>query len=125
VAYLGRLSSDPESLQDTPLPSTAPQATEVRDAIERWHVGVTVVTEEGRQPLYSVAFLTAVYGRAPVFRHGVWVWTGPPSSEPVTIGPSTVATCSDAPSVAPAHAGVARCVLASPAAAPVAPAVPA
>ncbi len=111
VAVLSRLSSDPESLQDTPLPSTAQQATQVREAIDRWGVGVTVVTAEGRQPLYSVAFLTAVYGRAPTYRHGVWVWSGPPASAPITISPSTVATCSTVASAAPAHAAVARCVL--------------
>jgi hypothetical protein len=111
VAWLGRLSSDPESLQDTPLPSTAGQVAGVRAAIERWRVGVTVVTQEGRQPLYSLAFLTAVYGRPPTFVHQVWTWTGPPGRETAAIAPTTLATCSSVASTSPAHPEVPRCVL--------------
>jgi hypothetical protein len=96
VAVLDRLSSDPESLQDTPLPSTDAQVAEVRAAIIAWHVGVTVVTQEGRQPAYSAAFLTAVYGRLPALRHGAWVWTGPPGSRTVTLAPTTLADCTPA-----------------------------
>jgi hypothetical protein len=111
VAWLGRISSDPESLQDTPLPSTPAQVAGVRAAIERWKVGVTVVTQEGRQPLYSVAFLTAVYGRVPTFVHQVWTWTGPPGSGAITLAPSTLAECSSVTSTAPGHPEVPRCVV--------------
>jgi hypothetical protein len=113
LASLARLSSDPESLQDTPLPSTVPQVDAVRSALVRWHVGVTVVTHEGRQPLYSVAFMSAVYGRPPAERGGTWVWTGAPSSGLITIGPTTLAQCAETGAGASAGLAVSRCTLAT------------
>ncbi len=78
IAVLDRLSADPQTLVTTPLPSSATDVAEVRSAIERWQVGVTVVTRTGLQADYSAGFLSAVYGRPPRFVDGVWVWTGPP-----------------------------------------------
>ena len=92
VATLSRLSSDPESLLTTPLPASSADIDQVRQAIIRWGVGVTVVTHRGIQPLYSVAFLTAVYGRAPDYRGGTWVWTGPPGTS-LRLPDGTLATC--------------------------------
>ena len=111
VAVLDRLSSDPESLQDTPLPSTDAQVAEVRTAITAWRVGVTVVTQEGRQPAYSAAFFTAVYGRLPTLRHGVWVWTGPPGPQAVALGPTTLADCTPAAAAAGVSLAAPTCVL--------------
>ncbi len=83
VGVLDGLSVDPGSFSAPPLPSSAADVASVRSAILRWKVGVTVVTHEEVQPAAVVAFFTAVYGRSPSLRDGVWVWTGPPDGTPV------------------------------------------
>jgi hypothetical protein len=93
IAALNRLSSDPESIVTTPLPSSPREVTAVRSVLIRWNVGVTVVTREGRQPEYSAAFFTAVYGRAPTYRHGVWVWAGPPGTTTVPVSSTILPAC--------------------------------
>ena len=92
VAVLGRLSVPPSALLTTPLPSSAADLSAVHDALVRWHVGVLVVTRVGIEPDYSAAFFTAVYGRPPVDRQGVWVWSGPPGT-PLTLPAGTLAGC--------------------------------
>ena len=52
----------------------------MRRAIVRWKVAVTVVVDRGIDPYKLAEFLTAVYGRAPMFSHGAWVWRGSPKS---------------------------------------------
>jgi hypothetical protein len=110
IATLDRLSSDPESIVTTPLPSSHREVETVRSVLTRWNVGVTVVTREGRQPEYSAAFFTAVYGRAPAYRHGVWVWTGPPGTTIVPVSSSRLSKCTaSAPASDPLAAP--RCML--------------
>jgi len=101
VAMLDRLSADPLSIGTTALPASAADAAAVRGALVRWHVDVTVVTQQGTRPAYSAGFFTAVYGRAPSFRQGVWVWTGPPGTEPLPISPDTLSACAPAVTTAP------------------------
>ena len=110
IATLDRLSSDPESIVTTPLPSSPREVAAVRSVLTRWHVGVTVVTRDGRQPEYSAAFFTAVYGRAPAYRHGVWVWTGPPGTTTVPVSSTVLSACA---ATAPASDPLAapRCML--------------
>jgi hypothetical protein len=92
IAVLNKLSPN-NILVAMPLPTSAASLEETRAAINRWHVSATVVTELGLHPAESATFFTAVYGRAPVFRHQVWAWTGPPSTEPPGLAPSTLTVC--------------------------------
>ncbi len=92
VAVLNKLSPR-DILVAKPLPTSAASVKETRAAINRWHVGATVVTELGLHPAASATFFTAVYGRAPVFHHQVWAWSGPPSKEPPGLAPSTLSVC--------------------------------
>ena len=110
IAVLDRLSSDPESLVTTPLPSSPSDVDAVRAVLTQWKVGVTVITQQGRQPAYSAAFFTAVYGRPPNYRHGVWSWTGPPNTTTVPISSTTLSECT-ASAKATAPLAVPDCVL--------------
>jgi hypothetical protein len=110
IAVLNRLSPDPQTLVTTPLPATAAQVAEVRAAILRWNVGVTVVTLQGRQPTYSAAFFTAVYGRAPSHRDGVWVWTGPPGTGTKPISSTVLSRCTAASAPATSLLSAPECV---------------
>jgi hypothetical protein len=113
LAVLGRLSPDPLSLVPTTEPSSPRDVAEVRSALVRWHVGVTVVTRSGRHPTDSVGFFTAVYGRAPRFLHGVWVWSGPPGPEAAPLSASILSACTGGSHPPPAPLAVPRCVLAA------------
>ena len=111
LAALDRLSADPLSLVTTPLPSSAADVAAVRQALARWQVGVTVVTQQGIEPRYSAGFFTAVYGRAPRFRQGVWVWTGPPDATAPPIAPTVMARCNAAVTATSDPQTVPDCVL--------------
>lgn len=113
LAVLGRLSPDPLSLVPTTEPSSQHDVAEVRSALEQWHVGATVITQVGRHPTASVAFFTAVYGRIPRFRQGVWVWTGPPGPEPGPLSPTVLAACTTGADSPSTPLAVPRCVLAA------------
>ncbi len=111
VAVLDRLSADPLADTTKPLPATAAEVATVRRAVVRWNVGATVVTDVGVQPQFSVGFFTAVYGRAPTYRHGVWVWTGSPGRSGGPISASTLPSCSGSSTAPIAPLAVAECVL--------------
>jgi len=93
VGVLNRLSPDPQTLTTTPPPSSPHDVAEVRAALILWGVDVVVVTHLGVQPTFAAGFFTAVFGRVPTYRHGAWVWNGPPTSPPIAVGTSTLADC--------------------------------
>ncbi len=93
VGVLDRLSPGPDTLAPGPEPSTPAEVAEVRAAIVSWGVDVTVIPDgQSTAPVGAAAFMTAVYGRTPMFAHGAWVWTGVPSA-PVALGATTLADC--------------------------------
>lgn len=93
VGILDRLSGDPETFTTTPLPSSPGDVAAVRSALLRWKVGVVVVTHQGVRPEYSADFFTAVFARAPGYRDGAWVWSGPPGTSPTAEAAATLAEC--------------------------------
>ena len=70
-----------------------------RQALAAWRVTGVVLPDEPGLPAYdrvtsvpyTVAFVTAVVGRAPVRQRGSWVWGGPPAGTPVGPGPAPAA----------------------------------
>jgi hypothetical protein len=80
--------------------STPANLAAVRDALRRWKVNTVVIAPEplglhdqqGHDPGYAAAYMTAVLGRLPVIAAGAWVWDGVGSSRPA---PGTV-TVTDA-----------------------------
>ncbi len=69
--------------------STPAHLAAVRDALSRWKVTTVVIAPEplglarqqGHDPSYAAAYMTAVLGRLPVIQAGAWVWDG------VDVGP--------------------------------------
>jgi hypothetical protein len=63
---------------------TGAELAAVRHALAVWHVTTVVVAthpgaplfEEGHDPAYAAAFMTAALGRPPVVEAGAWVWNG-------------------------------------------------
>lgn len=90
VGVLSRLPNDPGTAPLAVPPSSAKDVVEVRRAIVRWKVAVTVVVDRGIDPYNSAQFLTAVYGRAPTFSHGAWVWRGSPKATAPPHPPGTL-----------------------------------
>jgi hypothetical protein len=109
VATLGRLSADPDESPVEGLVATDGQIAQVQAALVRWHVGITVVTEVGDRPAYTVGFFAAVYGRPPSLQHGAWVWSGPPGTTG-TGAAGRLASCTG-PGGPVAPVAVADCVL--------------
>lgn len=113
VGLLDRLSQTAQTFQTVGPPAGTPvQVALVRHAMDRWGVQVTVVTTVGGDPRYSAGFLTAVLGRAPVFRDGAWVWEGLGRSPPLRLAPGALAACAAHPGSAGPGA-VPACVLAA------------
>ncbi len=113
VNILNQLSSDSQTFAAPPLPSSPEEVASVRSALIRWNVGAVVITQVGREPTYSAGFFTAVFGRAPVYQHGAWVWHGRPSANPVAVGATTLTECVSSAQDGPL--AVPECVLRSPA----------
>jgi hypothetical protein len=87
IGILDQLSGGP----DIGLHSYSTSGVEqVRASLVRWHVGVTVVVESGRQSNDAVWFMGCVYRRPPVPRHGVWEWKGAlVNARPAELGSAT------------------------------------
>ncbi len=95
----------------TNLPTGTPaERAAVVQALRTWQVTTVVVAtnqsaslvEQGRDPAYAAAFMTAVLGRLPTLEAGAWVWYGVPSDLSRLsddgalgwpVGPSTLARC--------------------------------
>jgi hypothetical protein len=103
---------------------TPAQFAAVRHALAVWGVTTVVIAtnpaaprvEQGKDPVYAAAFMTAALGRQPTLQAGAWVWnhvqlglTGP-----LVLKAGTLATCSAAaerrPGVFRATLQVAECV---------------
>jgi hypothetical protein len=76
--------------------STPAHLAAVRDALSRWKVTTVVIAPEplgldnqqGHDPSYAAAYVTATLGRLPVVQDGAWVWDGVGSD----VGPRSTAT---------------------------------
>ena len=108
-----------------PEPAGTPaQYAAVRHALAVWQVNTVVIAtdpaaprvEQGRDPVYAAAFMTAAMGRQPTLQAGAWVWnhvqlglTGP-----LVLKAGTLATCTGeaepTPVVFHASMQVAECV---------------
>jgi hypothetical protein len=98
--------------------------TATRQALAAWGVTAAVLPDQPGLPPYdrvtsvpyTVAFVSAVTGRAPVFRQGSWVWSGIAAGVPTSPGPtpSALAACTTlgATGTPAAIRQVAACVLA-------------
>jgi hypothetical protein len=87
-----------------PLPTgTHAEATAVRHALVVWDVNTVVIAtnlsapqlQQGHDPTYAAAFMTAVLGRRPVVQQGAWVWyhVQVGSHPALRVAPDTIATC--------------------------------
>jgi hypothetical protein len=82
---------------------TAAEFEAVRHALAVWGVNTVVVAtnlgapllQQGRDPTYMAAFMTAALGRLPVLQQGAWVWYGVQVGrhEALDVPPGTVASC--------------------------------
>jgi hypothetical protein len=85
---------------------TPAQDAAVRHALRLGHVTTVVIAtdpaaprvEQGRDPIYAAAFMTAALGRRPTIEAGAWVWNnvqlGLP--RPLVLSAGTLATCTAA-----------------------------
>jgi hypothetical protein len=102
-------------LAGTPPTGRPAELAEVRSTLQRWGVQVVVVTSVGRDPAYSTAYFTAVFGRPPRSEDGSWAWHGLDPGAALRLAPGTLASCAD-PSAGGAlvdPAVAAHCVLAA------------
>jgi hypothetical protein len=87
-----------------PLPAATPvQDAAVRHALALWQVTTVVIatnpaapsSQQGRDPRYAVAFMTAALGRLPTIESGAWVWNHVQLGlhRPLHLKPGTLATC--------------------------------
>jgi len=87
-----------------PVPAGTPaQYAAVRHALTVWHVTTVVIAtnpaapprQQGHDPTYAAAFMTATLGRLPRLQAGAWVWdnvqAGLPA--PLHLGSGTLQTC--------------------------------
>jgi hypothetical protein len=75
----------------------------VRHALEVWRVNTVVVAtnllapplQQGHDPTYAAAFMTAALGRLPVLQQGAWVWYDVQVGQhgALAVPPGTVASC--------------------------------
>jgi hypothetical protein len=75
----------------------------VRQAIADWGVNTVVIApdaaapilQQGRDPMYAAAFMTAALGRVPVIQAGAWVWdkVSLPAQSAWHISRSVLPTC--------------------------------
>jgi hypothetical protein len=82
---------------------TAAEYAAVRHALDVWGVNTVVIAtnlgapllQQGRDPTYAAAFMTAALGRLPVLEQGAWVWydlqVG--RNRPLAVPPGTLASC--------------------------------
>jgi dolichyl-phosphate beta-glucosyltransferase len=88
----------------TPSPAgTAAEYAAVRHALAVWGVDTVVIAtnlrapllQQGRDPTYAAAFMTAALGRLPVLQQGAWVWYGVQvgRQRALDVPPGTVASC--------------------------------
>jgi len=109
AGLLDRLSPGVDAIATRPLPTSEADVVTVREALERWRVGVVVVTPEARSVQYVTGFMTAVMGRAPVLEDGSWTWSGLGTDPPAVVGPDTLTACAREANASPVT--VALCVL--------------
>jgi hypothetical protein len=77
-----------------PLPPATPAAVDgLRSALARWRVQDVVVTRQGRDAAYAVAFFTDALGRLPRLQDGVWVWYGLGRAPALGVTPGVVQRC--------------------------------
>jgi hypothetical protein len=87
-----------------PEPSgTAAQYAAVRHALAVWQVNTVVIAtnpgaprvEQGHDPTYAAAFMTAALGRRPTIQAGAWVWDNVQLglTRPLVLQAGTLATC--------------------------------
>jgi hypothetical protein len=90
-----------------PEPAGTPaQYAAVRHALAVWQVNTVVIAtdpaaprvEQGRDPVYAAAFMTAALGRTPTLEAGAWVWNDVElgRSGPLDLKAGTLATCTAA-----------------------------
>lgn len=89
---------------ETPQPAGTPaQLAAVRHALEVWRVNTVVVAlspgepalQQGRDPTYAAAFMTAVLGRLPRVQANAWVWDDVHvgARAALRVAPGTLVTC--------------------------------
>jgi len=88
---------------------TAAQYAAVRHALAVWQVNTVVIAtdpaapraEQGLDPTYAAAFMTAALGRRPTVQAGAWVWDNVQLglTMPLVLPPGTLATCAGAAEV--------------------------
>jgi hypothetical protein len=90
-----------------PEPAGTPaQYAAVRHALVVWQVNTVVIAtdpaaprvEQGRDPVYAAAFMTAALGRQPTLEAGAWVWNDlqPQGAPPLRLKGGTLTTCAAA-----------------------------
>ncbi len=90
-----------------PEPSGTPaQYAAVRHALAVWQVNTVVIAtdpaaprvEQGHDPTYAAAFMTAALGRRPTIQAGAWVWDNVQLglTRPLVLTAGTLATCTGA-----------------------------
>jgi hypothetical protein len=103
---------------------TTAQYAAVRHALEVWEVTTVVIAtnpgaprvDQGLDPVYAAAFMTAALGRRPTLEAGAWVWNNVQlrHTRPLLLSPGTLATCTGAaepqPGVFRASMQVVNCV---------------
>ena len=85
---------------------TRAQYAAVRHALSVWQVTTVVIAtdsaaprrEQGHDPVYAAAFMTAALGRQPTLEAGAWVWNNVRlrSAGPLVLRAGTLATCTAA-----------------------------
>jgi hypothetical protein len=85
---------------------TPAQYAAVRHALAVWQVTTVVVAtdpaaprvEQGHDPVYAAAFMTAALGRQPTLQAGAWVWNDVDvqHARPLDLKSGTLATCTEA-----------------------------
>ncbi len=87
-----------------PLPTGTPaQFAAVRHALAVWRVNTVVIAtdpeaplhQQGRDPAYAAAFMTATLGRPPTVQAGAWVWDDvrPGLQSPLLLKPGALEAC--------------------------------
>jgi hypothetical protein len=90
-----------------PEPSGTPaQYAALRHALAEWQVNTVVIAtnpaaprvEQGHDPVYAAAFMTAALGRRPTLQAGAWVWDNVQLglTRPLVLPAGTLATCARA-----------------------------
>jgi hypothetical protein len=118
------LSSLAFGLRVPPPAGTRAQLTAVRHALVVWRVNTVVIAtnpaapslQQGHDPAYAAAFMTAALGRLPRVQAGAWVWEHVDRNlpAPLHLGAHTLGSCVATAEQQPSHAGasmpVATCV---------------